>query len=311
MKLLETTTKFVVTHKSGIFLVAGIGLGIGCVITACVQTVKACDIITDANERMDEVENSIPENVEANENDLAKINAEVKDIRKKTNIKLVKTYILPVALGVGSTACILASYKILASEKAAALAALSSVTAAFEKYRSRVIEKYGVEADYELYNGPVKSTPVVMDGENMTMITRDSIDDNCYTKIFSYETSGEWKWKRSLNIAFLNYYERYWNEQLRTKGYVTYNEVIESLGFSRKVGSGMTERFIPNGIGWVSAENVPEDMEGHFDTFISFVPKDTTDDDIDAVYEDLGYILRFNCYPIDNLLMKRAEKIDN
>ena len=297
MKFLEKTANFIVTHKSAIFLVVGLGMGAGCVATACIQTVKACDIITDANEQLDDLD------IAEEDDEMIKIK---KDVRRKTNIKLVKNYILPVSLGVGSVTCILASYKILASEKAAALAALSSVTAAFEKYRSRVINKYGVEADYELYNG----TPIVekddIDGYKITTVTHHPIDDNCYTKIFSFETSGEWKWKKSLNVAFLKYYERYWNEQLRTKGYVTYNEVIESLGFSRKVGDGMTEKFIPNGIGWVSAENIPEDMEGCYDAFISFLPDNNFEDDLDAVYEDFGYVLRFNCYPIDNLLMQKS-----
>ena len=297
MKFLEKTANFIVTHKSAIFLAVGLGMGAGCVATACIQTVKACDIITDANEQLDDLD------IAEEDDEMIKIK---KDVRRKTNIKLAKNYILPVSLGVGSVTCILASYKILASEKAAALAALSSMTAAFEKYRSRVINKYGVEADYELYNG----TPIIenddINGYKITTVTRHPIDDNCYTKIFAFETSGEWKWKKSLNVAFLKYYERYWNEQLRTKGYVTYNEVIESLGFSRKVGDGMTEKFIPNGIGWVSSENIPEGMEGCYDAFISFLPDEHFEDDLDAVYEDLGYVLRFNCYPIDNLLMQKS-----
>jgi hypothetical protein len=285
-------------------MAGGIALGAACVVTACFQTVKACDIIENANIQMDNIEEGTgPDDVKEQE---------TKKVRKATNIKLVKTYILPASLGIGSVACILASYKILASEKAAAVAALSSVTAAFEKYRARVIEKYGAEADYELYNGEFRTEHEDSDGNKVVVVTKNPIDDNCYTKIFSYETSGEWKWKKSLNVAFLDYYERYWNEQLRTKGYVTYNEVIESLGFSRKVGDGMTERFIPNGIGWVSDENIPKELEGQFDTFISFVPRDKDfTDDIDAVYEDLGYVLRFNCYPIDNLLMQRDSKFNS
>lgn len=308
MNLFVKITNTVVKYRSEILLGFGIALGTGCVVTACVQTVKACDIILKANADLDDVDareeanNALAEPVELEPEKERKL------IRKNTTISMIKTYAVPVILGIGSVAAVLGAYKIISDQKAKALAALSTVTAAFEKYRSRVIDKYGVEADYELYNGEATRETKIVDGKEVTRVTTHPIDDNCYTKIFCFETSKEWHWKRSLNVAMLQYWENYWNNQLLSKGYVTYNEVIECLGFSRKVGDGMTERFIPNGIGWVSAENIPDELAGQYDPYISFVPKDIdSKDDLDAVYEDMGYVLRFNCYPIDNLLMARCE----
>lgn len=305
MKLLTTIAYWAKTHKSEIFLGASFVLGGACVATTVIQTVKACDIIENANSTMDIVEGSDVSDEEKEK--------ELKVIRKGTNLALAKNYIIPVALGAGSVGCALASYKILSSEKAAALAALSATTAAFEKYRSRVIDKYGAEVDYELYHGKTSVDIKVDDDGNKSIVkVWTPVDDNCYTKIFSYETSGEWKSTKKLNVAFLEFYERYWNQQLRVKGYVTYNEVIESLGFSRKVGADMTDSFIPNGIGWVAEENIPAECEGMYDTVIRFVPRDMIDeDDLDAVYKDLGYVLRFNCYPIDNILAMKSEAVAN
>lgn len=305
MIFLTKTGQFLYRHRTTIFIAAGIGLGAGCIATTAIQTVKACDIIANANSQLDDLD------IVEEDDEMRKIK---KEVRRNTTINLVKTYIVPAGLGIGSVACTLAAFKILSNEKAAALAALSATTAAFEKYRSRVIEKYGVEADYELYNGKKDVTITESDGHKTITVVSHPIDDNCYTKIFSFETSNEWKSTRRLNESFLNYYERYWNEQLRIKGYVTYNEVIESLGFSRKVGDDMTNQFIPNGIGWVSSENVPDELDGQFDTFISFVPADDVeyfDDSLNAVYEDMGYILRFNCYPIDGLLSRKAADVTN
>lgn len=302
MKIIDTITHGIVTHKTEILGGLSLLLGGACVVTACVQTVKACDIIEDANRELDELENS--------EEDTK---AEEKKIRRKTNIRLIKNYAVPAALGVGSVACGLSTYKILSDEKAEAIAAVSCISAAFEKYRSRVVDKYGVEADYELYNG-VKTTVEGKDEDGNTIIKveNDPIDQDCYSKIWSFETSGDWTTNRRHNIEHIKYLERYWNQQLKCKGYVTYNEVIESLGFSRKVGSDMTEPFIPNGIGWVSAENVPDELLGQFDTYIHFAPGDVdySKEPIDLVYED-AYILRFNCYPIDGLLARRYEAIKN
>ena len=297
---------FCSTHKSGIFLGLGMALGAGCVVTTAIQTVKASDIIVDANEKLDEINTDLEEGKK-----------EEKKIRRETNLKVVKTYILPAGLGVGSVACILASYKILSSEKAAAVAALSATTAAFEKYRSRVVERFGADVDYELYNGIDNVTITNVDtGESHVVTTKDPIDNNCYSRLFSYETSKEWKANPKRNLAMLDGLQRYWNEQLKCRGYVTYNEVIESLGLSCKVGDGMTDAFIPNGIGWVSSENVPDELIDQIDTFISFAPSKSERLDAQdpwyagAVYED-AYFLRFNCYPIDGLLARKSQAVTN
>lgn len=299
MNLLAKTGAFLLTHRSAILLIAGIGLGAGCVATTAIQTVKACDIIADANSQLDDLD------IVEEDDEVIEIK---KGVRRNTTVKLVKTYAVPASLAFGSLICVLGAYRIVSNQKAAAVAALSATTAAFEKYRSRVIEKYGVEADYELYNGKKEVTVTDENGKKVTKTVVDPIDDNCYTKIFSFENSTEWKSTWRLNKAFLEFYEKYWNEQLHKKGYVTYNEVIESLGFSRKVGDHMTDMFIPNGIGWVSDENVPDELVGQFDTFISFAPSDygITPEVENMVFEDPGYILRFNCYPIDGLLMNKS-----
>lgn len=287
------------THKPHIFMGIGISLGGGCIATTILQTVKACDIIEGANYKMDEIEASI--DIEENKE------AQLKEIRKETNLSLVKTYAVPAALGVASVACILGAFHILSKEKAAALAALSATTAAFEKYRSRVIDRYGAEVDYELYNGIKKEKIVTEDGKEVEVTASNPINSDCYTKIYSYETSCNWVSNRKLNIEQLNFYQRWANDQLRKKGYITYNEVIEALGFSRKVGDNMTEMFVPNGIGWVSSENIPDNLKDQYDDFVSFVPEDWNDDD-HIVYED-AYILRFNCYPIDNLLQMKTQAV--
>jgi hypothetical protein len=69
----------------------------------------------------------------------------------------------------------------------------------------------------------------------------------------------------------------------------------------------MTEMFVPNGIGWVSSENIPDNLKDQYDDFVSFVPEDWDDDD-HIIYED-AYILRFNCYPIDNLLQMKTQAV--
>ena len=314
MGIISKIGHFAYVHRSAIFMGLGLTLGGACVATTAIQTVKACDIIEDANSRMDETEALIISDEDKS--------SEIRKIRKETNLKLVKTYIAPVAFGVGSAACILAAYKILSSQKAAALTALSSVSAAFEKYRSRVVEKYGVEEDYNLYTGRseieiTRETTDPKTGKKKTVkdtiVTTDPIDSSCYSRVFSSITSpGEWCFNQKLCIARLQRCEENANRLLLKRGRYTFNELLMDLGLEATVGYYTTEKALPNGIGWLSQEildAVSDRFPGPYDSTIKFAPvisKDYFDDGI--THYDGSYLLNFNCYPIDAMVEYYEEK---
>lgn len=316
MSFLATATRFIFNHRSAIFLGAGLCFGAACVGTTVVQTIKACDIIDDANVRMDVVENDSAINEE-------ETNKELSVIRKKTNLELAKNYIVPAAFGVAAILCLLASYKILSSQRAAALSALASVTAAFDEYRSRVIDKYGVEEDYNIYMGKTTSevTKEIIDPKTgkvkkvkETVTSINPIDSSCYSRVFSQDTSKEWCFNQKLCVERLRYAEDYLNTRLLNKGYITYNEVIEQLGLSCKLGYYESDKVLPNRIGWCTQEilnAVADKYPGPYDCRVNFVPK--IDDDYfsdNKVYFDGAYRLDFNCYPIDDIMEYYQHKLE-
>ena len=323
MSILGKIGYAIFVNRTGIFIGSGLLFGVACVTTACVQTVKACDIIEDANERMDELESIIDNNPEASNELIEQTNADIKKIRKETNLKLVKNYIIPTSFGVASVVCILAAYKILSSQKAAALAALSSVSAAFDKYRSRVVDKYGEEEDYNLYMGRTETevTKEITDPKTgkkktvkETVVTTDPIDNGCYSYIFSSVTApGEWCFNQKLCVARLQHCEDDANRRLMTKGWITLNNIRESLGLDCSVGYYGTEKPMPNNIGWVSREildAVSDKFPGPYDDTVRFAPVISSNYFDDGItHYDGSYRLDFNCYPkIDEMIAYYEEK---
>lgn len=318
MSVLSKVGQFIFIHRSAIFMGAGLALGAACVGTVAVQTIKACDIIDNANNQLDEVE-SLEGDISEDE-----MIAKTKEIRKSTNLQLVKNYIVPVTFGIGSVVCILAAYRILSSQKAAALASLASVTAAFDTYRSRVVEKYGAEEDYNLYMGKT-TTEVTKEytdpktgktkTKKETVTSLNPIDGSCYSREFSSDTSKEWCFNQKLCIERLQHFENWLNEELLKKGRISYNEVLEQLGLDCRVGYYATQRPIPNGIGWCSKEildAVADKYPGPYDDKIKFAPhvtKEYFDDGI--THYDGSYMLHFNCYPIDGMVEYYRQKLES
>lgn len=301
-------------YRSPIFLGFGIAIGASCVAMTAYETVKACDIIEGANNEMDEVEESTSTD---EEKDISK-----KAIRKKTNIALAKTYAIPALLGAGSTACILGAYCILSKEKAAAIAALSAVSAAFDKYRSRVIDKYGVEEDYNLYMGKeetVIETEVTdpktgkVKKKKVKETTVNPIDSNCYSRILSSDTSKEWCFNQERLMAKLEFFQNSQNERLRKNGRMTYNEVCKELGLGCSIGYFSTDPVIPEGVGWLSQDildAVADRFPGPYDSTIKYLPNlEEGYFDDGCKYFDGSYLLTFNCYPIDSMILYYEEKL--
>lgn len=235
-------------HSPEILTAAGIITGITAAIIACKQTVKATEIIQDARKSLndiDEVKN-LAKNGEATytENDEAN---DRKTVAIQTTVNLVKTYALPVGLGILSITCILASNHILRKRNAALAAAFSALSTDFMNYRKRVIDKYGKETDFMLKNGLEKQLVAhqVVDPETgevkeeqKEVLTYEGIKLSQYARIFDEVGSTQWTPSADHNRAFLLMEQNYFNERIRTRGYIFLNEVYERLGFRpTKAGS--------------------------------------------------------------------------
>ena len=247
-QILVKTKLGIKKHSPEILVVTGIGTGIVAAIIACKQTIKANDIIAVARENLQHIENAkelaANNEVEYTEEDEQ---ADRETIGKQITIGMVKTYALPVGLGILSITCILAGHHILKKRNVALAAAYSALSTDFMNYRKRVVDEYGKDVDLMLKNGLEKQIVAnqVVDPETgevketkEEVLTYDGDKLSQYARIFDEVGSTQWTPSADHNRAFLLMEQNYFNERIRTRGYIFLNEVYERLGFRpTKAGS--------------------------------------------------------------------------
>lgn len=247
-RILAKTKLGIKKHSPEILVVTGIGTGIVAAIIACKQTIKANDIIAEARNNLQNIEdvkelaaNNEVEYIEENEQEDRKI------IGMQVAVGIVKTYALPVGLGILSITCILAGHHILKKRNVALAAAYSALSTDFMNYRKRVVDKYGKDVDFMLKNGLEKQIIAnqVIDPETgkvketkEEVLTYEGDKLSQYARVFDEVGSTQWTPSADHNRAFLLMEQNYFNERIRTRGYIFLNEVYERLGFRpTKAGS--------------------------------------------------------------------------
>jgi hypothetical protein len=247
-QILVKTKLGIKKHSPEILVVTGIGTGIVAAIIACKQTIKANDIVAVARENLQHIENAkelaANNEVEYTEEDEQ---ADRETIGKQIAIGMVKTYALPVGLGILSITCILAGHHILKKRNVALAAAYSALSTDFMNYRKRVVDKYGKDVDFMLKNGLEKQIVAnqVVDPETgevketkEEVLTYNGDKLSQYARVFDEVGSTQWTPSADHNRAFLLMEQNYFNERIRTRGYIFLNEVYERLGFRpTKAGS--------------------------------------------------------------------------
>lgn len=247
-QILVKTKLGIKKHSPEILVATGIGTGIVAAIIACKQTIKANNIVAEAQKSLQNIEdakelaaNNEAEYTEENEQ------ADRKYIAIQTTVGMVKTYALPVGLGVLSITCILAGHHILKKRNVALAAAYSALSTDFMNYRKRVVDKYGKDVDFMLKNGLEKQIIAnkVIDPETGEVketkeeaLTYEGDKLSQYARVFDEVGSTQWTPSADHNRAFLLMEQNYFNERIRTRGYIFLNEVYERLGFRpTKAGS--------------------------------------------------------------------------
>lgn len=247
-QILVKTKLGIKKHSPEILVVAGIGTGIVAAIIACKQTIKANDIVAEARKNLQNIEDA-KELAANNEVEYTEENEQADRviIGKQVTVGMVKTYALPVGLGILSITCILAGHHILKKRNVALAAAYSALSTDFMNYRKRVANKYGKDVDFMLKNGLEKQIVAnkVIDPETGEVketkeeaLTYEGSKLSQYARVFDEVGSTQWTPSADHNRAFLLMEQNYFNERIRTRGYIFLNEVYERLGFRpTKAGS--------------------------------------------------------------------------
>ena len=241
-----------------------LGAGIFGVVTGavlmCRSTLKANDILEESKK---EIEN-YPTPEEGDEELKKGYDKEIKKIKAKAKLNIVKTYIPAVTVEALSIVSIISSNREIKKRNLSLASAYAALDETYKRYRRNVIEKYGEDVDTELLHDIRKET-----------IESKETDENGKTK----------KVKKTFNIAeglseygvvldrsnksifnpqdmgytrmVLNAEQNYCNDILRIRKWLTLNEVYKRLGLEpTKAGTV---------VGWIMEDN---NKEG--DNFIEF-----------------------------------------
>lgn len=212
---------------------AGVIGSIGSTVLACRATLRVEDVIDEANKNLDLI-NGIDER----EPEVAKSYSEQDRqhdtmlVYGRATVEIVKLYAPAVILGGFSIAALTKSHNMLNDRVAALSAAYTALAAGYEKYRAKVIEKYGEEQDREFRQARAVVPLEAPDGKTIDQTVVASDGTSPYAKFFD-QTSPNWSKEAEYNYAFLLNQQNWANDKLRMQGHLFLNEVYDSLGIPR------------------------------------------------------------------------------
>lgn len=232
-----------------ILVVSGIIGVVVSAVLACKATTKAEDILSETKEELDKV-HDVFESEDYSEEEYSKKD-KAKDltiIYVQTGVKLFRLYGPAIALATLSITSILAGNNILRKRNVAISAAYAAIDKTFNEYRERVRERFGYDIDQELrYNLQSKEITETVTDENgekkevKKVIKTPGDGESLYSRCFD-ETNVNWQKDADFNMTFLKQIESWATSRLRTRGFLSLNEVYDALGFK--------ETAIGQVIGW-------------------------------------------------------------
>lgn len=293
---LGVTKHFIKCKSPQILLVAGIGAVVGGVITACKATRKVDTIKKETEEFIDICETSVGKECEDGsvytEEDKT---VDIKNEKFLTVMRSVRAYVVPTLLVAGGIVSIIFSHKIMKDRLDGMMAAYTMLTNAYACYRRRVAEKYGADAEFDIYHGKGVGTDLDDGLGNRIIIDKECANDptitaSPYTFIFDARNP-YWSNSNALNAAFLIRTRNMLNQRLWTKGSLYLDDVLEAFGFEDDYRDVPKLRKMIRVCGWVdSMDDGAIDLGRVAEDFIRAAAKSELDSQ-----EPLEIIIDFNC----------------
>lgn len=272
-------------HSPEILVVAGIAGGIGAAVMACKATLKVNEVVEEAKDNIEKIHVATEKGVteagaEYTEEDSKK---DLAIVYLQTGLKFAKLYGPAVLLGTASGISILAGHNILSKRHAAMSAAYTLVDKGYKEYRNRVVDRFGKDIDRELLTG-VKAIEVeetVVDGkgkEKTVKKTVETVDCDILTSPYSFfydDGCKGWEKDPEWNKNFLIKTQCFFNDRLKTVGYVYLNEILQYLGIPKtEIGQevgwmlGNGDDYIDFGLSDVNRRNVRDFVNGYEPTIL-------------------------------------------
>lgn len=239
-----------------IMLVTGVtGVVVGTIL-ACKATLKADQIIKEAKETFEKIENC---------HELPKERYSDQDYQRdlaitytKTCVNFVKLYGPAFLVIVASLSLIVGGHHILTKRNAALAAAYKLVDEAFKEYRNHVRKEYGDDVDRkfrfeELAAESNSDAPLPWEEDKELPKATLAPGFSMYGRLFSKESARQYQKSYELNEFFLRTQQNFSNDMLRARGHLFLNEVYDVLGMERSKEGAI--------VGWV---------KGHGDDRVDF-----------------------------------------
>lgn len=252
-------------HSPTILFGVGIVSMVGSTVLACNATLKlekVLDQIEKDTDRIVEVKEGLDSGrvkTSATYSD-EEVAEDIRLTRIQGMVKVAKLYAPSIILGGVGIVCLTKSHSILKERNLALTAAYLAVDQAFQKYRERVIDRFGEELDREL-RYDFQEVEIIDDetGKLSTGYIAGDGDPGQYARWFTKGATSQWNppHLEEYNWLFLRQQQNWCNDMLHSRGYVFLNEVYGALGLSHTTAGQV--------VGWVY---VPENENG--DNMIDF-----------------------------------------
>jgi len=156
---------------------------------------------------------------------------------------LTKLYLPAIVCGGLTIAAFTGAHIVMNNRITGLAAAYSALDAAYNKYRQRVVEEYGVEKDEEFrYNVVDQEVKNAEGKKTKEKVVDGNVAPSMYARFFD-ETNPNWQSDAAINRVFLSHVQNWMNDRLILKGHVMLNEVYDALGIERTAAGAV--------VGWV------------------------------------------------------------
>lgn len=211
-------------NAPGALMILGIAGSICSTVLACRATLKLGNTLDDIQKNLDSVE----EKVDVTERQHSK---EMTRVYIHGTYRIVKLYAPSIIIGVTAIGCLTKSNRILQRRNEALSVAFATLTTSYEAYRDRVREKFGEEAELEIYHA-IDMEQIGRGGKLENFPRADPNRWSPYAKMFD-ESNVNWKKTQEANRLFIQAQQNYCNHLLHSRGHVFLNEAYDLLDIPR------------------------------------------------------------------------------
>lgn len=222
-----------------LLFVGGVVGMVGSTVLACRATLKLEDVLNDI-ENNKNVAMATKERVDNPEKETGTTTYSDKEYQRDLHIinmrgvgAIAKLYAPSVALGAVSIFALTKSHNLLQDRNLALTAAYAAVDTAYNRYRERVVDRFGEEVDQELlYDSEEIDIVDEETGEIFSSVHATGAPGSRYARWYDKESSRNFSQFHDVNITWLRNAQNFCNDRLRTRGHLFLNEVFTEIGLS-------------------------------------------------------------------------------